>query len=159
MYGQKLIEQSGVTRASLRTWRLTRPLFGEFVEAYCSFTSGFRCFQLGVETPAGDYTETDADSPGLVLLDEHGGELWLSGCGSGYTGEGAAGTGYVLYREGFDHAHIDLVPHMENLHIRKGLAEPLLAVRRSENVRSRTTWARHISELIGSGYFRDVDKD
>ena len=159
MYGQKLIDASGTTPVSLRTWRHTRPLFAKFVEAYCSYTSGFRHFRLGTETPGGDYTETDVVSPGLVLLDEHGSELWLSGCGSGYVGQGPAGAGYILYREGFDHAHVDLVPSMENLHIRKGLREPLLAVRRSELGYSTRPWALHIKSLIDTGYFEYVDQD
>jgi hypothetical protein len=158
MHGQTIIEQSGVTRVSLKLWKLTRPLFSTFTDAYCTFRSGFRRYQLEEETRRGDYTPIGQDRPRLILVDDSGAELWLSGCAAGYTGEGAAGTGYVLQTEGFDPGHVDLVPFSDRLHVRKGRAEPQLHVRRDERYEIVAgTWSRHITDLTDSGYFKDVE--
>ena len=159
MYGQTLIEHSGVTRVSLRTWKMTRPLYGEFTEALCSRTWAFRRYDLAVQrTVDGEYLPKSAtDGPGLVLIDESGSELWLSGCMSGYGGEGVAGTGYILRAEGFSPAHIDLVPDAKLLHLRKGQAEPLVHRAADEEVTRDRSWSRHIEDLLASGYFKDIE--
>jgi hypothetical protein len=45
----------------------------------------------------------------------------------------------------------------ERLHVRKGRAEPELHVRREERYEIVVgTWSRHVTNLIDSGYFKDV---
>ncbi|PRY24023.1 hypothetical protein [Pseudosporangium ferrugineum] len=161
MHGQKLIEHSDITRVSLRTWKLTRSMFGEFVEAHCSRSGGFRNYQLDAWlNDANDYvplTRHGGDSPTLVLIDDSGSELWLGGCASGYSGEGVSGAGYILRSEGFSSAHIDLLPHAKLLHLRKDQAEPLAHREADERPQVREPWSQHIERLIATGYFRDVE--
>lgn len=161
MHGQKLIEYSDITRVSLRTWKLTRPMFGEFVEAYVSRGGGFRNYQLGAwNDSVNDYvplTPRKGDSPTLVLVADDTSELWLGGCASGYTGEGVAGAGYILYVEGFMPDHINLLPHADVLHLRKGEPAPLTHVAASDKPRLLEPWSNHIERLIATGYFKDVE--
>jgi hypothetical protein len=159
VYGQTIVEHSGITRLSLRVWRETRPLFGIFTDAYCTFTSGFRRFQLEAQNDDGAYVVLAADRPRLILADDSGSELWLGGCVSGYTGEGAAGTGFVLATEGFDPALVDLVPYAERLHVRKGYDEPLLFERHDGSPRiAAGTWSRHVANLAAADYFQGVER-
>lgn len=158
MHRHVLISHTDITRASLNVWKASRPLFGEFTEAYCSRTFGFRRYELGrgdletgeelpIGTPGG---------PSMVLIDDQGSELWLSGCVAGYMGEGVSGTGYILRAEAFDPKHINLVPYADHLHVRKGTEVPLTFVERDEKPNYDRTLFRHIEQLEAHGYFKDV---
>ncbi|WP_212825377.1 hypothetical protein [Polymorphospora rubra] len=160
-----MIDNSGITQCSLRTWRLTRSLFGDFQQAFCSFDGGWHRFLAESSVDDSDAIAGQWDQPGLVLRDQHGGELWLSGCASGYTGEGAAGAGYILRCEGFKPHQIDLISLCGRLHLRKSQSDPVVAEIRRESRKGRGTvsaepkWSAHIESLVASGYFRDVDSN
>jgi hypothetical protein len=98
-------------------------MFGEFVEAKCG-SYGFK------ENPrfAPDLWMSPVIAEGfsgLILVDVHDRELWLSGCQSGYGGLGPEGTRQILEAEGFSKAHLDVVHNYGQFRIRKDRDEPL----------------------------------
>lgn len=158
MYRHVLISHSDTTRASLNVWKTSRPLFGEFIEVYCSRTYGLRRYELGRE----DLTTGEAlpigspTGPSMVLIDEQGSELWLSGCLAGYMGEGPSATGYILRAEAFEPRHINLVPYADHLHLRKGIEAPLTFVECDEKRDYGSTLFGHIEQLEAQGYFKGI---
>jgi hypothetical protein len=92
----------GITRRSLQAWGEHRQLFGTFIEARVYASSdgavidGRLCWwDKGILLPV---------APAMVLIDDQGNELWLSGTPCGYTGEGSGGAERILREEGFGDA-------------------------------------------------------
>jgi len=120
----RIRDAHGVTDSSLLLWRMTRRLFGDLREAECGdldpHSPDLTC-DLDLLVPG---TAIDIEY-GLVLRDDRRQELWLSGCGAGYGGEGPGGTKTILEAEGFSAAHVALVEVYSAFHIRKDRDEPL----------------------------------
>lgn len=76
---------NGITRDSLQFFREHRHQLGEIVEASVRFP--------GFEDPHDPYL--------MVLRDDRGGEMLLSGCTAGYPGEGPRGAMEVLVEAGW----------------------------------------------------------
>lgn len=87
----------GATRQSVQVVNDNRHLFGTFVEARVyhgpdgALLDG-RFSRWRVDLP---------DAPAMVLIDDRGNELWLSGTPCGYTGQGPGGAEELLLQEGF----------------------------------------------------------
>jgi hypothetical protein len=130
----ELIESSGSTAHSLRAWEATRGIFGTFQEAILA-RPGRGDRRYAVSGPGFAWNEGDADawlSPGMVLRDERGSELWLSGCPAGYHGTGPWSAVYILLKEGFPHEQLRLVFACDPLHLVKG-SDPLVAERKPDS--------------------------
>jgi hypothetical protein len=87
-------------------------------------------------------------------------ELWLSGCGAGYRGEGPSGAGYILLKEGFPHEQLRLVLTCEPLHLVKG-TEPRVAERKPDSV-DRPHDAQFVKRLLraeAEGNFDPLQND
>jgi hypothetical protein len=117
----RIVDNCENTFESISVWRKTRPLFGVFREAYCN------------EAPTGqaayglDLWTANCGGPfkgGLVLLDDRGQELWLSGCKAGYDGTGPSGTAEILEAEAFTH-YVELPFQYRTFHVTKDRDEPL----------------------------------
>lgn len=165
MYAHTLIDVSGITRCSLHAWKKSRSLFGTFNEVFVGFTgTGHRYLTASPKDDPSSDAARNWDSASLVLRDEVGSELWLDGCKSGYTGEGAAGTGYILHKEGFPAELVDLVPLCGLLHLRRGSESPVTAQFRRKPIEARGNrpaeirWSQHIQHLIANGYFDDFEE-
>jgi hypothetical protein len=98
-------------------------MFAEFIEAKCgtfNFKDNSRYAPDLWLSPviAQDFT-------GLILIDNHGRELWLSGCQAGYGGTGPDGTWHVMESEQFPRVHLEVTQNYGQFHIKKDLGEPL----------------------------------
>jgi hypothetical protein len=88
---------AGITVGSVEVWENNRGLFGTFVEARVyAYSDGAmidgRLCRWRIDRP---------DAPKMVLIDDQGNELWLSGTPCGYGGQGAGGAVRILRQEGF----------------------------------------------------------
>jgi hypothetical protein len=82
---------AGIIRRSLQAWSDNRGLFGTCAEAWVCARSD------GAVLDGRLCRVTDFPSaPTMVLIDDRGHELWLSGALCGYSGEGPAGTEKIL---------------------------------------------------------------
>ena len=139
----RIVDDSGLTDRSIAVWRLTRPLFGEFLEAACGDIESFRNTKYDIDlwTQRTGYSFTY----GLVLRDDRRQELWLNGCTAGYRGKGPGGTEQVLAEEGYLATHIAFVEEYGTFHFVKDRSEPLLlsAERRPE---PREAWGPAAAE-------------
>jgi hypothetical protein len=125
-----LIEADGTTNGSVQAWKATRSMFGTFQEAIFPGPGSDRRYAWSAPNRKWADGNPDAwEPPRMVLRDERSNELWLSGCGAGYRGEGPEGAGYILLKEGFPHEQLRLVLTCERLHLVKG-SEPLVAERK-----------------------------
>lgn len=85
--------------------------------------------------------------PTLVLRNDRGGEMRLSGCNCGYGGTGPLGTEEILRSEGFPEHLIDLVATHSILHLHREYDSPLEAkLRQGETVR-RVVRRRRAKEI------------
>lgn len=118
------------TDESVSFWRDNRSAFGEFVEAwgYLSDDDALRDGRRFTNSTRGDLASPV--QPKLVLIDEHGNELWLTACCVGYGGGGPGGTETILVEEGFgSQAYLwKMISNHLVLGLRKGVDEPLEAV-------------------------------
>jgi hypothetical protein len=89
-------DDGGSTSESLHIWKENRHLFGVFTEA--------RVYSRG------DGALIDgrlfkkhrlASPPSMILVDDRGNELWLTGTPCGYVGTGSGGAATILHEEGF----------------------------------------------------------
>lgn len=102
-------DDRGSTEYSKQVWRENRDLFGRFVEArvYARGDGPLVDGRLFVPPPRGGGVwaspprEVWPSPPTMVLIDERGNELWLTGTLCGYPGEGPRGAGFILREEGF----------------------------------------------------------
>jgi hypothetical protein len=83
-------------------WRNNRKLFGNFVEArvYSQSDGGLIDGRRSRWSDDVMYPE----SPKMVLIDDQGNELWLSGTPCGYVGQGSSGAEKILREEQFGDA-------------------------------------------------------
>lgn len=91
---------SCVTQQSAQTFSDNRRLFGVFVEARVYHGPDGALLD-------GRFSnwQTDLpDAPAMVLVDERGNELWLSGTPCGHNGQGPSGAEKILLQEGFGDA-------------------------------------------------------
>lgn len=128
-------DRGGITRRSIALFRESRGEFDAFVEAWA-----FKWEQDAVEHgffqvhESGDQPEVHlhhTESPGLVLQDAVGHQLWLSGCSCGYGGEGPSGSQTVLREAGFSKDAIEAIPYYDVLHLRSDSPEPTVIRKRS----------------------------
>jgi hypothetical protein len=86
-----------ITSKSRQVWEDQRHLFGTFIEArvYARWDGAVIDGRL-----FGGNREL-AVPPSMVLIDEAGNELWLSGMACGYAGTGPGGAAVILQAEGF----------------------------------------------------------
>ena len=136
-------------------------MFGTFQEAILArHEGGDRRYALsgpGFESDEGDPNAWQP--PGMVLRDEHGNELWLSGCFGGYRGTAPHGAGYILLKEGFPHEQIRLVLTCDLLHLAKGGA-PLVA-KRNPDKSELAEDAHFVEQLLdaeANGYFQSLQE-
>jgi hypothetical protein len=135
-------------------------MFGTFQEAILARLGGDRRYALsgpGFERDVGDPKAWQ--SPGMVLRDEHGNELWLSGCSGGYRGTGPMGAGYILLKEGFAQEQLRLVLTCDPLHLAKGSA-PLVAERNPDKSESAedADFVERLLDAEASGYFQSLQE-
>jgi hypothetical protein len=174
IHRQRIVDILEIPRSSLMLWRATRPLFGGFTEAICYWQGDSQYRYAAVDPSHPNHEDHPIDStfintPGLILIDEHGNDLWLSGCGCGYTGEGPTATAYILFHEGFSEDHINrFIPHCASFHLVKdesepaaviflpGHAEPRPVRRKRPMMEEPPEIADHVRDLETHGYFDDV---
>jgi len=87
----------GITERSMQYFRKIRPRLGKMIKAVASFEPLRQEIKHGtVEDAPYDFL---ADY-NLILTDEKGNEVWLSGCNCSYSGTGCWGTFEVLREVG-----------------------------------------------------------
>lgn len=138
----RIVDDSGITDRSIALWRLVRPVFGEFIEAevFDNEASGLAAaaqFTFDLWALGSARLRTKGTGPpaprGLILRDDRGQELVLSGCRAGYSGTGAGGTEEVLTEEHFLPEHIALIPRFGYFHVSKASPTPLATGEEARN--------------------------
>jgi hypothetical protein len=102
-------DDRGSTEYSKQVWRENRDLFGRFVEAWVYAPGDGPLVDGRLFVPpskrdgvwASPPTEVWPSPPTMVLIDDRGNELWLTGTLCGYRGEGPRGAEFILQEEGF----------------------------------------------------------
>lgn len=102
-------DNQGSTEYSKQVWRDTRDLFGKFVEARVYARGDGPLVDGRIFVPpskrdgiwASPPKEVWPSPPTMVLIDDRGNELWLTGTLCGYPGEGPTGAEFILREEGF----------------------------------------------------------
>ena len=122
---------NGITRDSLQFFREHRHQLGEIVEASVRFP--------GFEDPYDPYL--------MVLRDDRGDEMLLSGCTAGYPGEGPRGAMEVLVEAGWPADQAALVFHTATLRLERhtqaaAAVAATRAMQRSATSPSRSASAR-----------------
>jgi hypothetical protein len=107
----------GITVDSLATWRDNRELFGRFIEARVYWRSDGALIDGRFCLWGGD--ELHPAPPSMVLIDDRGNELWLSGMTCSYSGEGPAGAETVLRGEQFGDAANAVFKYVARVILRK----------------------------------------
>jgi len=106
----------GTTDYSLQIWKGNRHLFGVFTEARV-YARGDGALIDGRLFKKNDL----ASPPSMVLVDDRGNELWLTGTPCGYVGTGSGGAATILNEEGFgDDSEVVIDERFVKVVLRKG---------------------------------------
>ncbi|MFZ5642522.1 MAG: helix-turn-helix domain-containing protein [Bacillota bacterium] len=106
-----LYDESGSTRKSKEFFENNRSLMGDICAIYVYFDEIDAALDnFFLPSSSSRYGNLHhVETPGLILKDTTGKEMWLGGCNCGYGGEGPHGSEYILKQLGFDEKHTDNV--------------------------------------------------